>query len=263
LNLNVHFHILFLGSVYIDGFTKEKQVFKRVKAPTPKELNTLVHKISQRVARFLTKQGLLVEDIENSYLNFDELAPEPIQDLLGHSITYRIAIGSHRGRKVFTLQILPPQIEDDNTNQAGSLAGFSLHAGVATRAKEREKLERICRYIARPAVSEKRLTLTSNDNVKYQLKTPYRNGTTHVTHVIFEPLDFMAKLAALIPMPKVNLTRFHGIFAPNSQDRKIITSEGKTKKSSTMKTKGTETETEKCKTMTWGKKVKAYFQYSY
>ncbi|MFT5397013.1 MAG: hypothetical protein ACI85N_002228, partial [Gammaproteobacteria bacterium] len=124
-------------------------------------------------------------------------------------------------------------------------------------------LERICRYIARPAVSEKRLTLTSNGNVKYQLKTPYRNGTTHVTHVIFEPLDFMAKLAALIPMPKVNLTRFHGIFAPNSQDRKIITSEGKTKKSSTMKTKGTETETEKRKTMTWGKKVKAYFQYSY
>jgi hypothetical protein len=135
LNLNVHFHILFLDGVYIDGFTKEKQVFKRVKAPTPKELNTLVHKISQRVARFLTKQGLLVEDIENSYLNFDELAPEPIQDLLGHSITYRIAIGSHRGRKVFTLQTLPPQIEDDNTNQADSLAGFSLHAGVATRAK--------------------------------------------------------------------------------------------------------------------------------
>lgn len=91
----MHFHILFLDGVYIDGFTKEKQVFKRVKAPTPKELNTLVHKISQRVARFLTKQGLLVEDIENSYLNFDELAPEPIQDLLGHSITYRIAIGSH------------------------------------------------------------------------------------------------------------------------------------------------------------------------
>jgi hypothetical protein len=259
LNLNVHFHILFLDGVYIDGFTKEKQVFKRVKAPTPKELNTLVHKISQRVARFLTKQGLLVEDIENSYLNFDELAPEPIQDLLGHSITYRIAIGSHRGRKVFTLQTLPPQIEDDNTNQAGSLAGFSLHAGVATRAKEREKLERICRHIARPAVSEKRLTLTSNGNVKYQLKTPYRNGTTHVTHVIFEPLDFMAKLAALIPKPKVNLTRFHGVFAPNSQYRKIITSEGKTKKSSTMKTKGTETETEKRKTMTWGKRLKRIF----
>jgi hypothetical protein len=61
-----------------------------------------------------------------------------------------------------------------------SVAGFSLHAGVATKAKEQGKLERICRYIARSAVSEKRLTLTNNGNVKYQLKTPYRNGTTHV-----------------------------------------------------------------------------------
>ena len=84
----------------------------------------------------LTKQCLLVKDVENSYLNFDELAPEPIQDLLGHSITYRIAIGAKRGRKVFTLQTLPPQIEDDHTNQVGSVAGFSLHAGLATRAKE-------------------------------------------------------------------------------------------------------------------------------
>jgi hypothetical protein len=62
--------------------------------------------------------------------------------------------------------------------------------------------------------------------------------------VIFEPLDFMAKLAELIPKPKVNLTRFHGVFAPNSHYRKIITSEGKAKKSksSTVKTKGTDTE---------------------
>ena len=65
----------------------------------------------------------------------------------------------------------------------------------------------------------------------------------------------MAKLAALIPKPKVNLTRFHGVFAPNSQYRQIITAEGKAKKSksSTVKTKGTETEKEKRKTMTWEK----------
>jgi hypothetical protein len=42
--------------------------------------------------------------------------------------------------------------------------------------------------------------------VRYELKTPYRDGTTHV---IFEPLDFIAKLAALVPRPRVNLTRYH------------------------------------------------------
>jgi hypothetical protein len=76
---------------------------------------------------------------------------------------------------------------------------------VATKAHERDKLERLCRYIARPAVSEKRLSLTAQGKVRYELKTPYRDGTTHV---IFEPLDFIAKLAALVPKPRVNLTRF-------------------------------------------------------
>ncbi len=52
------------------------------------------------------------------------------------------------------------------------------------------------------------------------LKTPYRDGTTHI---VLEPLDFMARLAALVPKPRVNLTRFHGVFAPNSALRKQIT----------------------------------------
>jgi hypothetical protein len=52
--------------------------------------------------------------------------------------------------------------------------------------------------------------------VQYQLKTPYRDGTTHF---FFEPLDFIARLAALAPKPRVNLTRFHGVFAPNSHLR--------------------------------------------
>ena len=37
------------------------------------------------------------------------------------------------------------------------------------------------------------------------------------THVIFEPLDFIAWLAVLVPKPRVNLTRFHRVFAPNSK----------------------------------------------
>ena len=44
----------------------------------------------------------------------------------------------------------------------------------------KNKLERLCRYISRPAVSEKRLSLTSTGNIRYQLKTPYSDGTTHV-----------------------------------------------------------------------------------
>jgi len=46
------------------------------------------------------------------------------------------------------------------------------------------------------------------------LKTPYRDGTTHV---IFDPLDFIARLAALVPKPRVNLARFHGVFSPSNR----------------------------------------------
>jgi hypothetical protein len=155
LYLNVHFHMLFLDGIYFDGFNEEKQVFRRVKAPTTTELNALVHILSQRVARFLTKQGVLVEDSDNSYLNLDGLTPDPMQDLHGHSITYRVALGAQCGKKIFTLQTLPAQVDDDSSSQVVSMAGFSSHAGVATRGNEREKLERVCRYIARPALSEK------------------------------------------------------------------------------------------------------------
>lgn len=132
---------------------------------------------------------------------------DPSNHLLGSSITYRIAMGPQQGRKVFTLQTLP-NLESDNpfSGSVGEVAGFSLHAGVAAKANERAKLERLCRYITRPAVSTKRLSLTHNGQVRFELKTPWRNGTTHV---IFEPLDFISRLVALVPRPRVNLTRFH------------------------------------------------------
>jgi hypothetical protein len=48
---------------------------------------------------------------------------------------------------------------------------------------------------------------------------PFRDGSTHV---VLEPLDFIARLAALVPRPRLNLTRFHGVFAPNFKHRNRI-----------------------------------------
>jgi hypothetical protein len=56
--------------------------------------------------------------------------------------------------------------------------------------------------------------------VAYTLKTPYRDGTTQVT---FEPVDFVARLAALILKPRVNLTRYHGVLVPNHRWRGLVT----------------------------------------
>ena len=85
-----------------------------------------------------------------------------------------VAVGPQQGRKVFTLQTIPAWEDDDRFAQVAKASGFSLHAGVAAQAWERQKLERLARYITRPAVSEKRLSLTSSGNIRYKLKTKYR-----------------------------------------------------------------------------------------
>ncbi len=136
--------MLFLDGVYIDV---PKTKFKRVVAPTHEELVQLVHTVSHRIARFLERRGLLVRDAENAYLDLQPEDESPMDSLMGHSITYRIATGPNAGRKVFTLQTLPA-IEDEGSSRVASMDGFSLHAGVATQAHERDKLERVCRYFA-------------------------------------------------------------------------------------------------------------------
>lgn len=105
-----------------------------------------------------------------------------MSQLLGHSITYRVAVGPRAGRKVFTLQTLPACDTDEFTDTAGKVSGFSPHAGVAARADERKKLERLCRYICRPAVAEKRLSLTPGGNVRYQFRAR-RHRHQHIGNI--------------------------------------------------------------------------------
>ena len=118
------------------------------------------------------------------------------------SITYRVALGPRRGETAFTLQTLPPAHDDGPDEPLGAAGRFFLHAGVAAGANERGKLERLCCYITRPALSEKRLSLTARGDVRYRCKTPWRNGTTDV---VLAPPDFLARLAALVPDPRANL----------------------------------------------------------
>jgi hypothetical protein len=158
---------------------------------------------------------------------------------------------------VFSLQTLTA-CDKPFDDGVGKAAGFLLHAGVAAKAQERKKLERLCRYISRPAVSENRLSLTPNGNVRYQLKTPYRDGTTRV---IFEPLDFIARLAALVPKPRVNLTRFHGVFAPNSQHRALVTParRGRGDKPKATEAGEEQSPAERRASMSWAQRLKRVF----
>jgi Putative transposase len=180
LNLNVHYHMLFLDGVYAED-AYGQQSFHRVKAPTYQGLNALVNTLSHRIARCLEKRGLLERDAENTWLTLEQAEDDVLTQLHSHSVTYRIATDPEQGRKVFALKTLPVR-EDKagSSSREANHAGFSPHAGVMAEAHQHDKLERLCRYISRPAVSEKRLSLTANGQIRYELKTPYRNGTTHV-----------------------------------------------------------------------------------
>jgi Putative transposase len=60
-----------------------------------------------------------------------------------------------------------------------NLQGFSLHAAVRCGAGQRKTLERLCRYITRPALANDRVQINAAGQVELKLKTPWRDGTTH------------------------------------------------------------------------------------
>ena len=114
-------------------------------------------------------------------------------------------------------------ITDNDHNATKGLvsknSGFSLHAGVATKAHERDRLEKVCRYIARPSVAEERLSTNDQGDVIYKFKKPWDDGTTALK---LTPMELMERLVALVPRPRVHLTRYHGVLGPHYKYRKQI-----------------------------------------
>jgi hypothetical protein len=89
-----------------------------------------------------------VTDEDNDYLTLDGLENDPMWQIHGYSITYRIATGKQQGQKVFTLQTIAPMAEQGHASGCiANVAGFSLHAGVMSNAQDRCKLERLSRYL--------------------------------------------------------------------------------------------------------------------
>jgi hypothetical protein len=101
-----------------------------------------------------------------------------------------LAVGARAGQKVFSLQTVPARAEEPSKGVA-QYARFSLHAGIGVEAEQREKLERLTRYVSRPPVAIERLDLTAQGQVR------------------------------------VHLTRYHGVFAANAALRAAITPAGR------------------------------------
>jgi hypothetical protein len=98
----------------------------------------------------------------------------------------------------------------------GEVRGVNVHAGTAIDGRDRKRLERLCRYIARPAISQERLTLLPDGRLHYAMKKTFRDGTCELS---FEPLSFIGRLLALIPPPRFHMLRYAGVLGPGAKLR--------------------------------------------
>jgi len=96
---------------------------------------------------------------------------------------------------------------------------MSLHADVAVPTRDRKRLERLCRYILRPAVTLERLEELPDGMLSYRLKNRWRDGTTHI---LMERRELLERLAPLIPPPRAHQVRYHGILAPCAAGRSRV-----------------------------------------
>ena len=224
LALNPHFHTLFIEGVYviteING--KEKAIFHKLPSPMDDEISALLATIQKRIVRALVKRGLLSKETQDLATTdqFSDIDPI-VGAAMGASVQNRIAFGENQGERVrkigsFGQGWVAPQADGP---RCANMGGFSLHANVSTYAGERDGLEKLCRYIARPPVSLQRLFRTDDGRIGYQLKKTWNDGTKAVS---FSALELIEKLVALVPQPRAHLVRFHGVFAPNFKYRAQI-----------------------------------------
>ena len=196
LNLNVHLHLLVPDGAYT--FEHDKPHFHRAPAPSPTELHELLNTLIARITRTLVRGGVLIEEPEHPYLDLE--LNSPLEQLSAAAVRYPFAVGPLAGRKTMTLRNPGAMVDEATSSKPFTAArdGFSINAAVGCEARERGKLERVCRYMARPPIAEERLSVDGDGLVVYELKHPFSDGTTHV---LFEPVDFIARLAALVPRP--------------------------------------------------------------
>lgn len=181
------------GDSKVSQYHGRKPHFHRAPAPSPAELRQLLDTLIARITRTLVRGGVLVEEAEHPY--FDLELNSPLEQLRAAAVRYRIAMGPLAGRKTMTLHRPGAMAADTTPSKPFTAArdGFSINASVGCEARMRSKLERVCRYMARPPIAEDRLSVDGDGLIVYELKRAFSDGTTHV---LFEPHDVIARRAA-------------------------------------------------------------------
>ena len=220
LNSNLHFHALVTDGVFTCPSPFTRAFFHPAEPLQDEDVEELTCRLHRRITRYLQRTGHLPRDPHGDEAPQDE-PDEPLLAQLGAaSVQGRVALGQASGRPITRLgrrrEIQPLSIPDE---LCCDVDGFSLHAKILVEAHERERLEHLCRYVARPPLSTDRLSLAPDGKVVYRLRRHWRDGTAAIA---FDPLTFIERLAALVPRPRCHQLTYHGVLAPAAQLRDLV-----------------------------------------
>lgn len=220
LNLNVHFHAIFLDGGYSvskdDGKINYHELADNL---TPEDIEWAVTTIAKRAYKELAKQDLI--DEESNAREPDD--PDGIDLCDGASVRNMIAFGERAGKKVRRLTLVTDpegKVAVSKGHLVAELNGFNLKADKLIKSHQRWKLSRLVRYVARPPLATDRLTKSDDgQTIRYAMKRPWSDGTTQI---VLSNIELIEKLAAAVPPPRGHLVRYVGALGPNSKIRAQI-----------------------------------------
>ena len=213
LNLNVHIHALVLDGV----FAKDRAgalVFHPTSSLTALDVAEVLATVEPGIAHLLNRWGIGEDDDSAGEADaWTDEAPV-LAGLAAASVQGRVALGRQRGARIRREGVAPDEVTPRALGRCHARSnGCDLHAGLVVPAGQRERLERVCRYALRPPVARERLSVTGAGQVRLQLRQPWADGTTHV---VFDPVEFLGRLAVLVPRPRINLLLYHGVLGPRA-----------------------------------------------
>ena len=193
LLLHPHAHVLVPEGV----FCSEDRAFAALPPPEDAEVEALLRQVAKKVVKLARA----------AYPDGLRHAEDALASLVEASAQTRLLLDDEE------------KAWPGKERRCAFLEGFSLHANTAVHANDRAGLETLCRYGARGPLSLERLSLRPGGKLEYRLKKPSRGGATTL---VLTAVQLLKRLSALVVKPRIHLTRFFGVFAPNSSSRAAV-----------------------------------------
>jgi Putative transposase len=215
-NLHPHLHALFADGVFVEqeGVVR----FYPLSEPTMGELNAIAWTVCERTLARLRERGLWLDAEPGN----DPLANDQpmLAALAGASLSGTLLFGEagERPMRVFA-SVSSGKSCSTGERKSNNGFGFDLDATVRVPEGNRERLERLARYMGRPSIAEDRVEQREDGRYCLRFKRPWSNGTAAV---VVSGIELVARLAALVPPPRMHLVRYFGVFAPRARLREEV-----------------------------------------